>query len=135
MKKKLSLILVLAMLIGVFALAGCGGPEASPYDGKWVGVVMEIEGVIMPISDITDQPCYLNILNAEELEAEMEGEMESCTWSVEGDQFTLTARDGVAVGTLVNENVVVFENMFNTGGSFVFARDGSAEADPAIYLD
>ena len=133
--KKISYVLILAMLLGVFALSGCGGAEPSVLDGKWIGVGAEMMGIKIPVAEVFGGEFSINILGQGKAEV-MAGEVsERDKWTLEEGVFTLKMNGADCIGCWDEEypDVIVFENMLESGIDIIFAKEGSEAADPALY--
>ena len=131
--KKLSGILVLALLIGILALSGCGAPEPSPYDGRWIAVGAEAYGIQMPIGDlVSGEGFIIEVLGVGKAKIIVDGKESNQKWSGEGDQFILNI-DGTETTGTVKGDVIAFENMLDTGATMFFAKEGTESANPELY--
>ena len=131
MKKKFSLFVVMAMLVSMLSLAGCGGGSAeSEYDGTWVAVSADMAGLQIDVAEVGSME--FTIAGTGKADMTIDGEDYKVKWKADGDLFTLTV-DGEDMEGTVGENIITFDDMLGMGMTVVFAKDGTDAMDPFNY--
>lgn len=133
MKKKFSLFVVLAMLVSMLSLAGCGGggdSASSKYDGTWVAVSADMGEIQMDVDEIGGME--FTITGSGKADMVIDGEEFKIKWEEEGDIFTLNIDGELSEGT-IGENIITFEDMLGMGMTIIFAKEGTDAMDPFNY--
>lgn len=135
MKKKISWLLGTIIMLGLVLLSACGGAtaEKSPYEGKWVGVVLEGYGVVEPVEKALGEAMAIEVKNGGKAVLTFGEETGSGKWTVEDNQITFDI-DGVEMVGVIEENIFTIDDIFGMGVKVIFAKEGSDEANPEIYM-
>jgi hypothetical protein len=136
------ILLLIIFIIGIIALAGCGGSSGGSDDpnlGVWKGVSMEMAGIF------DDEPIALDINDAYEkgftIELKSNGK---CALNVDGSKAngTYTLENGVfavkgggldCTGRLENGKLIL-NNVVLDGVTIVFEKEGGYSAESADTL-
>ena len=94
MKKRVA-ILMLAVVMTVLALAGCGKKESSPVVGEWKATKMESMGMSVDLKElkeagIDDVSIEMSIKDDGTFSMDALGESGDGTWKYSGSTLTLT---------------------------------------------
>ena len=130
MKKIFASVLVLAML---FALTACGASTPSAYEGKYVCVSAAIWGVSLSGDDLSDM--YLEIKSGGKgvISVDDNGSTD-IKWSEKDGKMTVTI-EGTDTEATLGTDTITFEDFLGIGVKYVFAKEGSAAADPSLYIE
>lgn len=138
--KKFMMLLMAVML--TFSLTACGGgggggggEEASddPCVGTWISVAGSMMGMTLTGDDISGFEFVLESNGDATLN--VDGDSGKGDWSSDGSNVTITVEGTDMVGVLGEDgDTIVFENMMDMGMELTFAREGSAAADPSLYI-
>ena len=135
MKKTIGIFMAALMLCAAF-LCGCGEKEpeqASPYEGKWIGVVAEAMGMQIAVEDAFGGAFEFEVKKGGKVTFTVDDKSGSGKWSADGDKFTLTLQGETMEGT-AGENCITFDDMLGTGVKVTFGKDGTDATDPNNYL-
>lgn len=135
MKKKISWLLGAIIIISLLLLGACGGAtgEKSPYEGKWVGVVIEGYGIVEPVEEALGEPMIIEVKNGGKATLIFGDESGSGEWTVEDDQITFDI-DGVEMVGVIEEDIFTIDDMLGMGVKMIFAKEGSDAANPENYM-
>lgn len=137
MKKKISLLVTLILIISMFSLAGCGGEKTeddNKYSGKWVAVSAEMSGISIPVKEAFDGDFHFEVKAGGKVTFTVGDDSGDGKWSVKGDKFTLSIEGKDMVGT-IGKDSINFKDMMEQGGlNVIFAKDGTDAMDPGLYL-
>ena len=97
MKKRVA-VFMLAVVMAVLALAGCGGKkDASPVVGTWKATEVEAMGVNVKVDEYLEQmgmgdmKMEMSITDDGKFSMDMAGQQVEGTWKFSGSTLTLTA--------------------------------------------
>ena len=122
MKKIKSILsVIIAMMIAVTMLAGCGGGEATGYEGKYVSVSGEMMGVELTGDDIAGWSIELKSGGKGKMESE--GETGNIKWSLEDKTITIKV-DGEEMTGVFEDDKLVFDDILDSGMKLTFAKEG-----------
>ena len=135
MKKKWNLLFLLAFIISVITLAGCGktAGEASPYEGKWIAVSAQMMGMSVSVDETFGGAFEFEVKNGGKVSFSVGEVTGNGKWSAKDDKFSLTIEGEEMVGT-IGENNISFDDMLGMGVKVIFAKEGTDAMDPAHYL-
>lgn len=136
MKKKVSMVLVIAMVLSMAGLTACGGGKQgkkSPYEGKWVAILAEMIGVQVSVEESFGGKFEFVAKSGGKADVTIGKDKGKGKWSVDGDKFTLTIEGEKMEGTLGKDSIA-FENMMGMGVKVIFAKDGTDAMDPSLYM-
>ncbi len=103
MKRFVSLILVLMLIL---ALAACGG-EPDPNAGLYEATTAEYAGFSLEVSSLYESGLSLELKDGGRAILTMDGTDYSVKWSLEGEALTITAADIELSGTLSDGSMVL----------------------------
>ena len=113
---------IIAMMIAVTMLAGCGGGgEATGYEGKYISVSGEMMGMELTGEDIAGWAIELN--NGGKGNMEIDGETENIKWTLEGETITVNV-DGEEMTGTFEDDKLVFDDILGSGMKLTFAKEG-----------
>lgn len=114
MKKRVA-VLMLAVVMTVLALAGCGGKKSSaPVVGEWKMTKVEAMGVSMSVeeylqaSGMGDMKMEMSIKDNGKFSMDVVGESGDGTWEYKEPDLTLTV-DGESVKAEYKDNTITLE--------------------------
>ncbi|MCI8464918.1 MAG: lipocalin family protein [Lachnospiraceae bacterium] len=114
MKKRVA-VLMLAALMTVLALAGCGGKKSSdPVVGEWKMTKVEAMGVSMSVEEylqaagMGDMKMEMSIKDNGKFSMDVVGESGDGTWKYKDPVLTLTA-DGESVEAEYKDGTITME--------------------------
>ncbi|MCR4740360.1 MAG: hypothetical protein K5886_08920 [Lachnospiraceae bacterium] len=127
------------MIILSMVLTACGGGTKSaagagssdPLVGVYIPVTGELGGMAIVGSDLEGFGLELTEGGKGTLTAD--GSTAKLKWSADGSTVTIKA-EGETMTAQAGNDTLVFDDMLGTGMKFTFAKEGSAAADPALYL-
>ncbi|MCI9486355.1 MAG: DUF4923 family protein [Lachnospiraceae bacterium] len=97
MKKRIAVLMLAAVMV-VLALAGCGGKkDASPVVGTWKATEVEAMGVNVKVDEYLEQmgmgdmKMEMSITDDGKFSMDMAGQQVEGTWKFSGSTLTLTA--------------------------------------------
>ena len=128
MKKKMSFIAILLVLISVFTLTGCGGGEeddgVDPVVGKYSIAQAEYDGRTMSAKDLGME--FIFDIREDGGTATVDGEKEDFTWTARDYNITIKASDGTKYKGIFNDDftVLTFEDFVDTGVTVDFVIEG-----------
>jgi len=114
------LSLVVAMMIAVTLLVGCGGGKATGYEGKYVSVSGEMMGLELTGEEI--KGWSIELKNGGKGTMELEGEKGNINWSIEGETITINVDGEEVTGTIEDGNIVI-DNILGSGMKITFAKE------------
>lgn len=126
MKKMRGILsVVIAMMIAVTVLVGCGGSdggEATGYEGKYVSVSGEMMGMTLTGDDISGWAIELD--NGGKGKMEIDGDTGNIKWSLEGETITVNVDGEEMTGKLEGDNLI-FDDILGMGMKLTFAKEGT----------
>lgn len=128
MKKIVSVVIICLLLV---SLVACGESTPSKYEGKYVCVAAEIWGVALDSDDMADVSLELNAGGSGKFTSG--DETDDIKWSEKDGKLIITA-DGIENSTTLGDDTVTIDDYCGIGAKYVFAREGSAAADPSLYI-
>ena len=114
------LSLVVAMMIAVTLLAGCGGGKATGYEGKYVSVSGEAMGIELTGEEI--EGWAIELKNGGKGTMTLEGDTANIDWSIEGETITIKVEGEEMTGTIKDGNIVI-DNTLGLGMKLTFAKE------------
>lgn len=111
----------IVMLIVLTMLAGCGGEEATGYEGKYVSVSGEMMGIELTGDDIAGWSIELK--SGGKGKMEIEGETGNIKWSLEENTITIKV-DGEEITGTIEDDKLVFDDILSSGMKLTFAKEG-----------
>ena len=124
MKKKLSLIALLLVLVSVFTLAGCGGGEDNdPTVGNYKLAAAEMMGITVGAEDIGEFD--LNLQAGGKGNATVDGTDGKLEWKRDGDDVSITMEGEEVNATIEDDAILTFDNFMDSGMTFYFVKDGA----------
>lgn len=136
MKKKISILVILAWIIGILFISGCGvssGKEKSPCEGKWIAVSAQMMGMSVEIEETFGGAFEFEVKKGGKVSVLIGEDTGKGKWKAEEDQFTLTIEGEDMVGVL-GENTISFDDMLGMGVKIIFAKEGTEAMNPDLYL-
>ena len=159
-KNRRTISALLLALVLALSLGACGGDDSAPpsadgddgadsaavsadsggsaqsadttaLEGKYISVVGEMFGMAVTGEEIAG--FALELSGDGEGVYTAQGNTLNITWEGDGSAVTLLANGQETVGQ-VGEDCLIFDDMFGMGIKMTFAKEGSAAADPALYL-
>lgn len=112
MKKRM--MLLLAMILTIFALAGCGGEKTSPAVGTWKATTVSVSGVSVDVDEYLKQSGNEDVkmemvLNKDNsMSIDMAGQTGEGTWKLDGSTLTLTI-DGDSLDTTYEDGKITMD--------------------------
>ena len=131
MKKLFGVLLALMLTFSLASCGGGGGGADSPYAGRWTAVMGEVFGLAMTGDDMSG--FEMDLTGDGKGAMIIDGESYKVKWSADGNKITIDIGGGKIEGEL-GEDTIFVEDMLGMGMSITFAKDGTAAADPALYL-
>lgn len=130
MKKLLSILMALSMLL---ALAACGGSaEPDPNAGLYVGDTVVAYGITLNAADYFGDDFSLELQSGGKAVLHYDGDTQRLKWSLDGTAFHAEGGGESLDGTLA-DGAIVIPNMLDTGMSVTFVnRDYEAPAPVAL---
>jgi hypothetical protein len=131
MRSLLAMLLIAGL---VLALVGCGGSKVRADEaltGKYIPVTGKVDDFVMPAEDL--EGFAFELSSGGKAVATIDGDEEDISWKNDDTTITLVIDKEDVTGTL-GKDLFTIENMFDTGVSIPFAKEGTAAADPALYL-
>lgn len=117
---------IVAMMIAVTMLVGCGGGgEATGYEGKYVSVSGEMMGITLTGEDVSGWAIELN--NGGKGKMEIDGEKGNIKWSLEGETITVNVDGEEMTGVFENDNLI-FDDVLGMGMKLTFAKEDTSAA-------
>ena len=112
MKKSLSVLLVLVM---VLAMIGCGGSdEPDPNAGLYEATSAEMDGLSISVKDVFEDGFSLELKNGGKATFHYDGKDYSLKWTLDGETFHAEGGGAELDGTLA-DGVMVLENVLDSG--------------------
>ncbi len=112
MKKAVSLLLLLCLLL---ALSACGGAEEpDPNAGLYEAQTAELSGITISISEVFEDGFSLLLKGGGKAVFHYEGKDYNLKWSLSGSAFHAEGGGAELDGTLSN-GVLVLENVLDSG--------------------
>lgn len=137
MKKKISLLVVVTLIISMLSMTGCGGgsgeTEKSPCEGKWLAVSAQAMGISVPVEESFGGSFELDVKSGGKVTVTVGEDTGDGEWSLEEDQFTLGLEGEEMIGTL-DGDTIIFDNMMDMDVKVIFAREGTDAMNPDLYL-
>lgn len=123
MKKLAAILLALAML---FTLAACGEKDndSDPNLGRYEGTTIEAMGVTMNLSDIYEGENYVELKSGGKCVMTLEGDAAEGTWTLNGENITITIEGIDSTGTLKDGTLVV--DFMEMGMPMTFVKGGAS---------
>ena len=123
MKKLAAILLALAML---FTLAACGEKDndSDPNLGRYEGTTIEGMGVTMNFSDIYEGENYVELKSGGKCVMTLEGDAAEGTWTLNGENITITIEGIDSTGTLKDGTLVV--DFMEMGMPMTFVKGGAS---------
>ena len=123
MKKLAAILLALAML---FTLAACGEKDndSDPNLGRYEGTTIEAMGVTMNLSDIYEGENYVELKSGGKCVMTLEGDAAEGTWTLNGEDITITIEGIDSTGTLKDGTLVV--DFMEMGMPMTFVKGGAS---------
>ena len=125
-----ALLILLCMLAG---LTSCGGSKVradADLEGKYIAVLGEMLGVAMS-DDL--EGFGLELKSGGKGTITADGNSGNMKWENDDTTVTLTV-DGEKMVASRGQDCLVFDDMLGMGLKMTFAKEGTAAADPALYL-
>jgi len=127
----LILLLTAALLLG---LTGCGGGKVradADLEGKYIAVAGEALGMTLTLEELDEFSVELK--SGGKASMTVDGDTHSVKWQNDDDTVTITVDGEQLVGKRSPDSFSM-EDLLGTGVTILFAREGTAAADPAQYL-
>lgn len=121
MKKIISLLLTLTF---IFALCACGATD--PNLGRYNGSQIDIMGW-MDMSEVFEGESYIELEADGEGTIALAGESASLTWTLDGEDITITIEEVDSTGTL-KDGVLTLDDFLGTGFAATFVKEGTEDA-------
>lgn len=121
MKKIISLLLALTF---IFALCACGA--ADPNLGRYNGSQIDIMGW-MDMSEVFEGESCIELEADGEGTIALAGESASLTWTLDGENITITIEEVDSTGTL-KDGVLTLDDFLGTGFAATFVKEGTEDA-------
>ena len=128
MKKVISVLIVCLMLV---ALAACGANTPDKYVGKYVGVAAEVWGVALEGDSVTSMSLELSAGGSGKF---VDGEDTTEIKWFEKDGKLIISVESYENSTTLGEDTITIDDYLGIGAKYVFAKEGSAAADPSLYI-
>jgi|GEM_PF-1820906 hypothetical protein len=130
MKKVLALVLASLMLV---FLVSCGGSsEPSPYEGKYVCVYANLLDYAMTGDDVPE--ITLEIASGGKAKWVSDTDNSEFEWKIENDKMTLSSAGLDYATASLEEDKIIIDDWMGLGFAYTFAKEGSAAADPSLYI-
>ncbi len=137
-RRNLLMILIMAVvLLTAVVLAGCGGGSTERADDALVGKYNSVAAEALGITMVGDEAGGFGI----DLQSGGKGQMtlddgttSSLKWKNDDTTITLTIEKTDVTGELIGTDAFKVADMLGQGADITFAKEGSAAADPALYL-
>lgn len=111
---------VIAVMMSVVVLAGCGGKaEPTGYEGHYESVSGEMMGITLTGEDIAGWA--IDLKEGGKGTMEVEGESAGMKWTLEGNQVTVSVEGEEMVGT-IEGNQLVFDDILGMGMKITFEK-------------
>ncbi len=124
MKKRVA-VLVLAVVMTVLALAGCGGKKGdSPVVGTWKATAVEAMGVNVKVDEylsqmgMSDMKMEMDIKSDGKFSMDLMGQQADGTWKYSGSTLTLTV-DGSDAKAEYKDGKITMEE---SGAKIIFEK-------------
>jgi len=130
MKKLLSIILAVVMLLSLVACGG-GGRADDAYVGKWISVAGTAMGITLTGEDI--EGFSLDLEAGGKGTMSIDGDAAKIKWTNDDTTLTLSVSGEDFVGSVDNDTLV-FVNLMNLGMDLTFAKEGTDAANPENFL-
>lgn len=155
--KKLKMVLVLALAVSMTAmLAACGSgnggssggndggdaaadttadvDENGVHYGLYTAVAAEMMGITMGMDEVYEDggTMTLELKENNKLVLEADGSTGKGSYSVEGDQITISVQGEDMVGTFT-DNSITIDDMLGMGLTMYFGLEGTDAMDPAYF--
>ncbi len=136
MKKSAKVIaVIIAVLMIAVMFAGCSGSsgntEETGYEGTYNSVQVDAFGYTLSGEDAAGFTLQLDAGGKGTMD--IEGDVNNIKWSIDGDTITIKAGSDEMTGILDGDTISI-EDVGGSGMGILFAKEGSAAADPANYM-
>ena len=131
MKKVLTLVLALALTLG---LTACGGGGSSdPNAGVYQATAIEMWGVELAVDEVYTNGASLELKDGGKATINLDGTKSSCKWTLEGTDLSLDISGEVSTGTL--ENGVIKLDLMGMDLIITFVKEGGGTEPVASWVD
>ncbi|MDL2214256.1 DUF5640 domain-containing protein [Clostridia bacterium OttesenSCG-928-O13] len=121
MKKVVSILLALVLVIG---LAACGGGKSDdPNVGMWNAVSASMMGIDMEIDELFESGVTLELKANGKFTIDVDGEKGNGKWEYDGDTLKFSASDADMTGT-VEDGMLTLTNLLGMGIDITFEKEG-----------
>lgn len=132
MKKLLSVLLTLVMVLSLAACGGgSGGRADKAYVGEWISVAGTAFGFTMTGEEISGFGITLE--SGGKGKMTIDGDSAKVKWTNDDSNITIEIEGEKLVGA-IGEDTLTFIDLLGTGMDLTFAKEGSDAANPENYL-
>ena len=128
---------IAAAVFCVFTLAGCGNDKVENsdlelYAGKYVAMVAEISDYQIEVEEAVGAPMVLKVSADGEAVFKIGNKKQIGSWSVTSSQMLVRLANETYYGK-IQENTVVFHDIFGIDAKITFAKKGTDAEDLSYY--
>ena len=100
-----SIALILALILGITLLAGCGGGANSndPNIGKWTAVSASAMGMEIGVADVFENGCSVELKANGKCVLDLNGEKTNAKWTFENGVLTIDEKGDEVYGKIEND--------------------------------
>ena len=130
MKRILSCVLAILMLLGLAACGGGGAAEPDPNAGVYEAVSARAFGISIDVEEVFPDGLSLTLKDGGKASFRYEGRDYSMSWTLEGEAFHAKGI-GVEVSGTLSGGVMVLQNVLDSGIDITLVCKELAEGAPA----
>lgn len=141
-KMKLTSVLAIVLLIaGLFALTGCGGggggEKEDPFLGDYNAMAVDFGDLgVYSYEEVMEDEAVLTIMADGDLVIDEDGETIDGTYERDGEDLTISIPDlDLDMDATYDDDVITIYNYLDAGVDVIWAKDGTKADDVSLYVD